>query len=593
MTTVSHQPDQPVSDSEETSMKKPVTYDPTDEHHRTGLWPLSDDGRRRLKLGLNPETIRVLTKALDQGILDGTYVHDGSPVVLERISGTADIVAGNEDVPLPVRPFELRPARLAGLIAEQVEAFRVRKIKDTNDTYEEEVMPSKAVLDAVLAKKDWPGLAPLHKVISTPVLRPDGTLLQTPGYDAATGYYLAGRIEYGEIPTEPTAAEVAEAREFLLKRFLRDFPWVSPADRANYVAILATPILRPMTRALSPFGVVDATMPGSGKTILTSCVGLLVGQRVLTWTDSEEELRKSITTVLGDPAGVIVFDNLVEGCVIDSAVLARLVTEHMWADRKLGTNSAAAYANDRLWLATGNNLRTGGDMASRSVWVRLDPDCPHPEERTGFSIPNLDTWILDPANQATVLRHLLILILDWTRAGAPRAYDIPAMRQFTTWAQALGGFLKHHEIHGFLANLNDARELDDDHAEWRAFLLQWDRVNGPRHVGAAELRRSAEPEVGMSDRWDGTFPTTNSGKSLSVKTLGRRLTGQVGRWRGDIVLRSEIDPVTNCRAYWIEHAPEPTAETEIPDPNPETRKPGETSPDLGFLPPGFETGRTT
>lgn len=577
-----------------------MTTDPAteadEEHHRGRLWRLSDDGRRRLKLGLNPETIRVLTRALDQGILDDTYVHDGTPVVLERISGTLRVAAGDEDAPIPVRPFELRPARLAGLIAEQVDAYRVRKIKDREETYEEEVMPSKSVLEAVLARKDWPGLAPLHKVISTPVLRPDGTLLQTPGYDAATGYYLAGRIEYGEIPEDPTAAEVAEAREFLLKRFLRDFPWVSLADRANYLALLATPILRPMTRALSPFGVVDATMPGSGKTILTSCVGLMVGQRVLNWTDSEEELRKSITTVLGDPGGVVVWDNLVEGTVIDSAVLARLVTEHMWADRRLGTNSAFSAENDRLWLATGNNLRTGGDMASRSVWVRLDPDCPHPEERTGFSIPNLDTWILDPANQAVVLRHLLILILDWTRAGAPRAYEVPAMRQFTTWAQTLGGFLRHHEVTGFLDNLNDARELDDDHAEWRAFLLQWNRVYGDRHVGGAELRRSAEPEPGMPDRWDGTFPTTTSGKSLSVKSLGRRLTGQAGRWRGDIVLRCEIDPVTNCKAYWIEHAPKPEESPPLaatPETNPETRKPGEVPPDLGFLPPGFESGRTS
>jgi hypothetical protein len=35
---------------------------------------------------------------------------------------------------------------------------------------------------------------------------------------------------------------------------------------------------------------------------------------------------------------------------------------------------AFTFPNDRLWLATGNNLRTGGDMASRAVWVRLNPD---------------------------------------------------------------------------------------------------------------------------------------------------------------------------------------------------------------------------
>jgi len=225
---------------------------------------------------------------------------------------------------------------------------------------------------------------------------------------------------------------------------------------------------------------------------------------------------------------------------------------------------ASQLPNDRLWLATGNNLRTGGDMASRSVWVRLDPDCPHPEARTGFSIPNLDSWILDPDHQATVLRHLLILILDWTRAGAPAEYGVPAMRQFTRWAQALGGFLTHHGVEGFLANAAEARGLDDDHTEWRTFLLRWAEIFGPRHVTASELRRSAEPDPILGgDRWDGTFPALNSGRLPSVKALGRRLTGQIGRWRGDIVLRSDIDPVSNARTYWTErdHPTSPTTGT--------------------------------
>jgi len=508
--------------------------------------------RPKVQVGTDPDTIRVLSHELNEGLLPATYVHDGAPVVLEYVSGAAEISAGDEDVPMPVRITTLRPPLLAALLAEHAEVYRLRATAGAKkEFYEEETTPPAAVLGAVLARQSWPGLPVLHKVISTPILRPDGTLLQTPGYDEATGYYLAGRAVTEPIPEEPTAEQVTAAREFLLGSFLADFPWCTNADRANYIALLATPILRPFTRALSPFGVVDATMPGSGKTILTSCVGLLVGQRVLTWTDSEEELRKTITSVLADQAGVTVFDNLVEGCVIDSAVLARLVTERVWTDRRLGTNVASQLPNDRLWLATGNNLRTGGDMASRSVWVRLDPDCPHPEARTGFSIPNLDSWILDPDHQATVLRHLLILILDWTRAGAPHEYGVPAMRQFTRWAQALGGFLTHHQVPGFLANATEARGLDDDHTEWRTFLLRWAEMFGDRHVTASGLRRSAEPEVG-GDPWDGTFPVLNSGRLPTVKALGRRLTGQTGRWRGDIVLRSDIDPATNARNYWIE-----------------------------------------
>lgn len=519
------------------------------------MWAVGTDGRRCVRVGTDPDAIRILTDAVDARLLPDTYVTDGQPVVIEAVSGAAGgATAGDEDVALPLAANPLRPPLLAALLAEHAEILRGRRER-SGEVVDEEITPPAGVLAAVLARQSWPGLPVLHRIIPTPVLRPDGTLLQKPGYDPATGFYLATRTALDPIPDQPTAAAVAASREFLTERFLRDFPWRSDADRANYLALLVSPIIRPYTRSLSPFGVIEATMPGSGKTILAGCVGLLVGQRVLTWTDSEDELRKSITTVLADSVGVVVFDNLIEGAVIDSAVLARLVTERTWTDRKLGTNTATSFSNDRLWLATGNNLRTGGDMASRTVWVRLDPDCPRPEARTGFTIPNLDTWILQPGNQAIVLRHVLTLVLDWTAHGAPTSSGVPEMRQFTKWAQHLGGFLEHHRIGGFLTNADTARALDDDAAEWRSFLLRWHTQYGDRQLTANELRTSAETGGGGGfggDPWAGTFPMTPSGQLPSVRSLGRRLTGQLDRWRDTVVLRSVTDGHANLRHYWVQ-----------------------------------------
>ncbi len=77
------------------------------------------------------------------------------------------------------------------------------------------------------------------------------------------------------------------SRFAVLPRALRDFPWVDDADKANYLGVLVTPILRPYLHTLIPFVVYTATMPGSGKTILTCGPGMLYGQRVLTWTHSD------------------------------------------------------------------------------------------------------------------------------------------------------------------------------------------------------------------------------------------------------------------------------------------------------------------
>lgn len=508
----------------------------------------------------DPHAIHTLAGLLDGRGIPDTYVRDGELIVVEPVSGTAP-ATGEDDAPLPLSADRVTPPRLAALLATHVDVLEL----DTRRGGHAEVpiTPKVLVLSAVLSQRHWPGLPTLRGLISAPVLRPDGTLLQDPGYDPATGYYLTTRTRMDRVPDQPTPGQVDEAVSFLLDKFLADFPWRSKADRANYLALLVTPLLRPYTRALAPFGIVDATMPGSGKTILTSCIGLLVGQRVLSWPDADEELRKQVTTVLADQVGAVVFDNLVEGHVINSAVLARLITERTWTDRRLGSNTAATFTNDRVWLATGNNLRTGGDMATRSVWVRLDPDCPQPEARSGFAIPHLDSWILDPDHQAIVLYHLLVLVVDWCRHDAPVSTEVPQMRQFTRWAQHLGGFLHHHGIPEFLGNHTDNADLDDDAQEWAQFLHTWHHVFADRHVTARDLRAHAEPEPGRPDPWAGAFPTTASGRPLTVKSLGRLLTGQIGRWRGDIVLRSATDTSTNARTYWVQ----------INNPTNQTRKP--------------------
>jgi hypothetical protein len=419
---------------------------------------------------------------------------------------------------------------------------------------EEEVTPPREALTSALARKTWPNVPPLRGIIGAPVLRRDGTLLQTPGYDPATGLFLASRVALPPVPEKPTPERVAAARSFLLDRFLRDFPWSSPADRANYVALLATPILRHFTRSLTPFALIDATMPASGKTILTAGPGMLYGQRVMPWPMAEEELRKSITAVLTEQVGVVIWDNLPEGTVIDSAILALLVTGGVWSDRPLGTSRNAATVNDRLWMATGNNLQVGGDMASRTVRVHLDPDMPRPEARdqSKFGIPNLDQWITEQANQMTVMRHLLVLVLDWTQARAPRAAGV-AMRQFTPWAQALGGFLTHHGIDGFLTNIAEVRGIDEDETRWRAFLTCWHDRHGDKETTAADLRADAEPDGFGADRWDGQFITTHTGRLPNPLALGRLLTGQTGRWRGDYVIRCRKTDRGDRNLFHVEH----------------------------------------
>lgn len=521
------------------------------------------DDRPPIEVGSNPDAIRKLEDAIEGGKLPGLYVLPGGQLV--HMTATGGRAVGrvlDDSVPLPQSPVVLTTAGLARLLARELNVFQVSKRRGGEDI-PEEVTPPRDVLAAVLARAHWPKLPTLRGVIGAPVLRPNGTLLQRAGYDPETGYYLASTREVPEVPTEPTAEEVEAARRFVLDRFLRDFPWVSKkADRANYLGLLVTPILRPYLRQLTPFGIITATQPGSGKTILTAGPGLLYGQRVVPWPYADEELRKAITAVLQDEAGVVVFDNVAEGTVVSSPILAQLITsENGWSDRKLGSSKTLTTPNDRLWMLTGNNVRVGGDMASRTVLVRLDPDCPHPEERTGFALGDLSSWMANPKHQGELLHHLLVLVVDWTRARAPRRNDL-TMRQFTAWAQAVGGFLDHHGVEGFLANRDAVRDADEDDMLWSAFLQKWlERFPHPTDRGrsqtitAGDLRRDAEMETitGRVDQWDGCFITTPAGRLPTAVALGRSvLPARVGRHHGQYVLRSIRDEHRKQAVFWVE-----------------------------------------
>ena len=58
----------------------------------------------------------------------------------------------------------------------------------------------------------WPGIRRLNGVITTPMLRADGTVLSTPGYDNQTGLYLHPTVDIDPVPDVPSATEIENAK---------------------------------------------------------------------------------------------------------------------------------------------------------------------------------------------------------------------------------------------------------------------------------------------------------------------------------------------------------------------------------------------
>ena len=91
------------------------------------------------------------------------------------------------------------------------------------------------VAEDLLARGEWTHVRPLMGVVEAPILRPDGSVLSTPGYDTATGLLYEPSGPVAPVPERPTRANALAARDTLLE-VVEDFPFVNKAHRSAWLA---------------------------------------------------------------------------------------------------------------------------------------------------------------------------------------------------------------------------------------------------------------------------------------------------------------------------------------------------------------------
>lgn len=496
----------------------------------------------RIQLIDGAQLINDLADAVNDGAIPDLYTASGTLVLVADIYGDPNLPVGQVRKGTQFVDSHVLGAQMA----RHVEVYVVKEVAD-KPPQETRKQPYQDALRQVLARKSWSKVPPLRGITRVPVLRSDGSILNNPGYDPASGLYYDPRHDFSDLPTDPSQAEIEEARTFLLDQLIADFPFATESDRANYVALLATPPLRRLINGTegiqpTPLGVINAHTAGTGKTLLADIIRESYGGAKTDFVDDENELRKVITSLLRDANGAVsLLDNVGSGHQIRSAVLASLLTSGTWTSRILGQSQSIALANDQLWITTGNNLRLGGDIASRTLLVSVDSGVERPDLRGNFTIPNLDTWIMSSENQAKIVRCMLILGRGWVAAGAPKIET--RMRGFSTWASAMAGFLHFHKIPGFLENADKAFEADTEREQWMAFLGMWQEKLKDKWVGVSELIRSGHH--GWGDAF--LLIDVSTGKDLSVVKAGNRLREKVGVPLGGLVLQSEKPGGTNSK----------------------------------------------
>lgn len=385
-----------------------------------------------------------------------------------------------------------------------------------------------------------PQLPPLKQIAILPTFLPDGTLTDKPGYYEGSGLYYASPpgLEVPSVPAQPSAEDVAEARRLICDELLGDFPFASPSDRAGAVAALLLPFVRPMIDGPTPLHLLEAPAPGTGKTLLARTVGgitLGVEPAMHGGSHRSEEWRKALTSMLKGAPLVVVFDNIAGR--LDSEVLAQALTAEIWGDRLLGTNVDAAYPVSCLWLATSNNATLSGELARRTMRVRLDAKVELPWRRSGFKHP-LPGWALD--NRPKLVWACLTLIRAWVAAGRV-AWAGKPLGSFESWSRTMGGILEVASLPGFLQGAEELMEVaaeEEDGA--RAFVLGWAERWGEVRVSSSELF-----ELGAEIEGLGLWGQDDKARHRSFGQVLHKLLDRVySGWR---VLR---DGRSHGKVYW-------------------------------------------
>jgi hypothetical protein len=446
------------------------------------------------------------------------------PGLYMRANGLCWIDADDQGHPVM---RQLGPENLRAYLHEHTVTFVVAEDKEFGGLQDVPELPQVRTCSTILGRRGWP-LPKLRGIVTTPVARPDGSFIYAPGYDTATGLYLHPHAPLRRLDGPVTDEKIAKAKTIVLDRMLVDFPWVGAPDRAHMLGALLTPILRHYFHGPTPMFVITATDSGSGKTLLKDIFAYCYSISSTAWSMADEELRKSITSQLftqGQP--VVVFDNLPNGHVIKSAQLSTLLTGEYWGDRILGRTEAIQMPDDRLWVLTGNALQTGGDNSRRAVWIRLDPNCPNPDERDGFVVGDLRIWLR--ANASTVVAALVAMVRGWIEAGAP-ARSV-RFGDYSEWASMLAGLLDFLQVPGWLADRTVAAAARDaEGQEWGAFLSAWHEAFDNAAVSAGRVLEALHE-----------FVPQPSDKTVNAKQLGRWFGARNGRWFGEFKLTGAYD----------------------------------------------------
>jgi hypothetical protein len=166
----------------------------------------------------------------------------------------------------------------------------------------------------------------------------------------------------------------------------------------------------------------------------------------------DDEWRKTLTATIRTGQCLTIFDNVDQ--VLNSASLALALTTSTWTDRVLGFTELVTLPQRTVFVATGNNIVLGGDLARRCYWIRLDAQCSEPWRNRQFRHPDLRAWVRE--NRGRLLSASLTLARAWfvASSGAGRQGRLPGPRA-SLWLSGIWPRRRHPRTRNYPRGIGD------------------------------------------------------------------------------------------------------------------------------------------
>ncbi len=506
----------------------------------------SSTSRTRREIKISGGDLPFIVDEAEEALIESdTFIFQRGQVIVRPVRDESARMCDNGDL----RRIRLVEVRHPEMIERMTAAADFMTFNKTENVWKSANCPSE-IVSIYLARDGLWRLRPLAAVIGGPTLRPDGSVLDKPGYDLATGLlYDPQGISFPPVPVHPTREDAACALG-QLKELISTFPFVSDADRSVALSAILTAAIRPSI-STAPLHGFTSPVAGAGKGKLAAISTCIAVGRDVAWLAqgrTEEETEKRVASALMSGDATVGLDNCT--LPIRGDFLCMVMTQSEVQIRILGQSKLKTIPNTVMFLATGCHLEFAGDMTRRAIRCELDPETETPENITFANDPVEDA----KRERPRLLVAALTVLRAYIAAGQPnQSVPLGSFEQWSRWVRDALIWLGEADP---CLTMEAIRKEDPEKEQLATILANWSDVIGSERVLAStaiEKARlaSATGSVALLDAFQGVAAAAGQGKGNTLVD-SRRLGHYFRKVKGRIVnsMRLIEDGAKAGSNYW-------------------------------------------